>query len=114
MERIIKIDGRDVRLKATASTLVRYRNQYGRDLIKDYSELQKAMAQSVLSGEAIDYAVMLTHTMARQADPSIPADPWEWVDEFEVFDIREIIPETMMLWTDSLGVKVEVAEEKKE
>ena len=35
MDRIIKIDDRDVRVRMSADTLRVYRKEYGRDLMKD-------------------------------------------------------------------------------
>ena len=71
MERIINIGEIPVAFKATASTLTRYRNQYGRDLIEDFAVVQEATQKSTISGEAIDIFVRLAHVMARQADPTV-------------------------------------------
>ena len=113
MERVIRIGTRDVPMKATASTLMRYRNQYGADLIEDFGKIQKGLQEDHITGEVIDMFVGLSHIMARQADPSLPPDPNDWVDEFDVFPIRDILIPVMSLWADSLGVRVEVVDEKK-
>lgn len=113
MERVIQIGDKAVPMKATASTLSRYRAQFGRDLLEDFAKIQKELADNSISGEVIDMFVCLCHTMARQADPEIPASPEDWVDQFEVFPIREVLMPVTQLWADSLGVRVEVAEEKK-
>ena len=112
MERIINIGGTPVPMKATASTLTRYRNQYGRDLIEDFVTVQKAMNDDTISGEAIDIFVRLCHVMARQADRTIEPDPLDWVDRFEVFPIREILIPVVDLWAESMGTRVEEAEKK--
>lgn len=111
MERIINIGGTPVPMKATASTLTRYRNQYGRDLIEDFEKVQKATSGTITS-EAIDIFVRLCHVMARQADPSIEADPLEWSDRFEIFPIREVLIPVVDLWAESMGARVEAAEKK--
>lgn len=111
MERIINIGGTPVPMKATASTLTRYRNQYGRDLIEDFEKVQKATSGTITS-EAIDIFVRLCHVMARQADPSIDADPFDWADRFEVFPIREVLLPVVDLWAESMGARVEAAEKK--
>ena len=110
MERIINIGEIPVAFNATASTLTRYRNQYGRDLIEDFAVVQGATQQSTISGEAIDIFVRLAHVMARQADPTISPDPLEWVDRFETFPIREVLIPIVSLWAESLGTTVEAAE----
>ena len=113
MERIIQIGDKAVPMKATASTLTRYRSQFGRDLIEDFAKIQAGLNNDTITGEVIDMFVGLCHTMARQADPQIPAAAEDWVDQFEVFPIREVLMPVTQLWADSLGVRVEVAEEKK-
>lgn len=113
MERVIRIGTRDVPMKATASTLTRYRNQYGRDLIEDFVKIQKGVQEEHITGEVIDMFVGLSHIMARQADPNIPPDPNDWVDEFDVFPIRDILIPVTSLWAESLGVRVKEADEKK-
>ena len=42
MEKVIKIDGRDVGFKATALTPRLYRHRMGRDIIQDLNKLKKA------------------------------------------------------------------------
>lgn len=111
MERIINIGGTPVPMKATASTLTRYRNQYGRDLIEDFQKVQQATAGAITS-EAIDIFVRLCHVMARQADPTIEPDPFDWADRFDVFPIREILLPVVDLWAESMGGVVEEAEKK--
>lgn len=113
MERIINIGGVPVPMKATASSLIRYRNQYGRDLLKDFEVIQNATAQPTLAAEAIQTFICLCHTLARQADSTIAPDAFDWVDQFETFPIREFYLDVVTLWAESLGQKVEVAEQAK-
>lgn len=112
MERIINIGGTPVPMKATASTLIRYRNQYGRDLLEDFQTIQSATKAPVLAAEAIQLFICLCHTMAKQADPTIVPDAFDWVDQFDIFPIRDFYLDVVSLWAESLGQTVEVAEEK--
>ena len=41
MEKIINVNGIDIKFKATASTTRRYREKFGKDLFKDIATLQK-------------------------------------------------------------------------
>ena len=37
--------------------------------------------------------------MAKHADPeNVPDDPYEWLEQFNVFLIYQILPELMELW----------------
>ena len=113
MERVIRFAEYEIPMKATAATLARYRSAYNRDLLVDFKSLQNAAEKGQITSAVIDIFVRLAHTMARQADPDIEPDPFEWVDRFEVFPIQEILIPIMSLWADSLGVRVEVRDDGK-
>jgi hypothetical protein len=36
--------------------------------------------------------------MAKHADPSLPDTAEEWLDEFSVFSIYQVLPEIISLW----------------
>lgn len=97
MERTIKIGNTDVKLKATASTVRRYRAKFQRDLFDD---MQKFTAGEQ-SGAILESIVDLIYIMAKQADNSIPDDENEWLDSFEVFPINEFAADAVTLWTSS-------------
>lgn len=123
MERIIHIDGKDVPFKATGSTLRLYRFKFGRDLLVDfakmYGEVQEIVkrasgdqtaAVKSLSPDALTTFENVAYIMARQADPTIPSDPDEWLDGFTMFSIYEVLPEIVELWNMS---QMSTAEQKK-
>ena len=113
MEKIVKIDGKEVGFRATALTPRIYRHKIGRDMIQDLNKLQgaynKAMrlpdgatddeikeAQlSVLDLEIFENAA---YVMAKQYDANLPNSPEEWLDGFETFSIYEILPAILELW----------------
>jgi hypothetical protein len=39
--------------------------------------------------------------MAKQADDTVPDDPNEWLDEFSVFSVYNVLPEIVPLWMDT-------------
>lgn len=48
--------------------------------------------------------------MAYHADNSIPQDINEWLDQFEIFSIYEIMPDLLAMWSDN--VQTDVAAKK--
>ena len=48
----------------------------------------------------------VAYVMALHADPSIPGDINEWLDQFEMFSIYEILPEILELWGSNLFTDV--------
>lgn len=114
MDKIIKIDGKDVKFRATARTPRLYRGIIGRDMIQDMNKLSKAYnkAASVkpdateeekmeaqLSATDLEIFENAAYIMARHATPDdIPNNPDDWLDTFNMFSIYEILPQLLELW----------------
>ncbi|MGI6074733.1 MAG: hypothetical protein ACOYEA_08880 [Fermentimonas sp.] len=98
MEKILTIDGRQVKFKSTGAFLLRYKAQFGRDAIQDILRLQSAIDNKgqIKNIDTLDLEVFynLIWTLAKTADPSIPP-PLEWLDEFSEFPLMDILPEVM-------------------
>ena len=113
MEKMVKIDGKEVGFRATALTPRIYRHKIGRDMIQDLNKLQASYNKATqLPAEATDEerkeaqlsALDLeifenaAYVMAKQYDANLPNSPEEWLDEFETFSIYEILPAILELW----------------
>lgn len=48
----------------------------------------------------------VAYIMALHADPTIPKTIEEWLDQFEMFSIYEILPEILELWESNLFTEV--------
>ena len=101
MEKIIKIGDNEIKMKATAGTLMRYRNNFGKDFIKDLQALQKKLNEKLENGaefEALDLEMFeqIAWCMAKTADNNVP-DIEHWLDNFDAFDIMTVLPEIMNL-----------------
>ena len=110
MEKILTIDGRQVKFKSTGAFLLRYKTQFGRDALKDIYKLQGSIDAegNIANIDILDLEVIydLVWTLAKTADPSIPP-PMEWLDTFGEFPLAEIVPEVIDLIYSSLGVTIE-------
>jgi len=110
MEKVLTIDGRQVKFKSTGAFLLRYKAQFGRDALRDFFQLQKAFdAEGEFEDEsAFDSEIVFNFiwTLAKTADPNIPP-PMEWLDTFDEFPLAEILLELTDLIHSSLGVSVE-------
>ena len=99
MEKIVEIGGQKVPFKATAGTTRRYRAKFGRDMMKDMQDLTNEYLKSgTLSIEVLEIFENVAYIMAKQADDSITDDPDEWLDNFEIFSIYQVLPEIQTLW----------------
>lgn len=115
MERTILIDGKEVKMRASALIPRLYRFKFGRDMIADMRQLQKAYQKAAnLPKDATEeekqdaqFSVLdltlfenMAYMMCKHADKSIPDTPEEWLDSIDgVFSIYEVFPVIMELWT---------------
>ncbi len=110
MEKILTIDGRQVKFKSTGAFLLRYKAQFGRDAIQDILRLQSAIdnKDQIKNIDTLDLEVFynLIWTLAKTADPNIPP-PMEWLDEFSEFPLMDIIPEIVDMIFSCLTSTVE-------
>ena len=121
MEKVIDIDGRPVKFRATASVPRLYRIRFGRDIIQDMAQLRRDFinaekSQSIPASATAEEKSELTQQaelsvldltmfeniafiMARHGDPeNTPDDVGKWLDGFETFSIYEVLPEIIELW----------------
>lgn len=110
MEKIINIDGKDVKLKSTGAYLLRYKAQFKRDAVKDLMKLYESFDEE--TEELTDYNALdmemfynMIWTLAKTADSNIPP-PLEWLDTFSVFPLNDILPVAMELITSSIQTSV--------
>jgi hypothetical protein len=103
MTKVIEIDGKKVPVKASAAIPRIYRVRYGRDIFKDLMKLEKAMNENTEEDSTLDLFSLETfeniaYLMAKHADPSLPDTAEDWLDEFSVFSIYQVLPEIIELW----------------
>ena len=98
MTRVIEIDGKQVPFKASAAIPRLYRVKYGRDIFKDLMALEKALNENSEENSGLDVFSLETfeniaYLMAKHADANLPETAEEWLDEFSVFSIYQVLPE---------------------
>lgn len=107
MEKILNIDGRNVKFKSTGAFLLRYKAQFKRDPIQDIFKLVDAVdmdTKEIKDVSALDLEIFynLVWVLAKTADKTIEA-PLEWLDTFSEFPLTEVIPEIMDMITSSIA-----------
>lgn len=109
IEREINIADKKIRMKASADTPRRYRNQFGKDIFQDMNRLNHNIKHGSLDTGNTEVLENLAYVMAKQADPEIPPIE-EWLDQFGVFDIFFAAESIISMWglnaeTASIGKK---------
>ena len=113
MEKIIKVGGKEVKMRASALVPRLYRFKFGRDMISDMSILKKAYNKAANLPDtateeekeaaqlsALDLTIFenTAFIMAKHADANQPDNPDDWLDQFEMFSIYEVLPQILELW----------------
>lgn len=106
MEKVINIDGKQIKFKSNAATPLKYKAQFNKDFFSEILKLENTGKNKKNDSLEIDMEVLynISWILAKTADPSIPT-PIEWLERFEVFPLEEIIPELQELIISSLGTK---------
>ena len=112
MEKTITISGKEVRFRSSATVPRLYRIKFKRDIFKDLSKLEKSYKGKTQEGEELQIEDLeifenVAYIMAYHADHSIPGTIDEWLEQFEMFSIYEVLPEILELWGTNLITDVE-------
>lgn len=104
MDKIIQVDKKEIKFRATARTPRLYRAIIGRDMIADMNRLMKAFDRKKKGEDDLDVVDLqifenVAYIMARHANPdTIEKTPDEWLDTFDMFSIYEVLPHILELW----------------
>ena len=102
-EKTVLISGKEVRFRSSAAIPQLYRIKFKRDIIKDRPKLEKSYKGKTDEGEEMQIEDLeifenVAYIMAYHADHSIPGTIDDWLDEFEMFSIYQVLPEILELW----------------
>lgn len=116
IEKTIAIGGQQVKFRSSATVPRLYRIKFKRDIFKDLAKLEKAYSKKAGSDEDMqidDLEIFenVAYIMAYHADPTIPKTIDEWLDEFEMFSIYQILPEILELWGSNMLTDIESKKE---
>ena len=111
LTKTVTIGDREVTFKSSAAIPRLYRIMFKRDIFKDLTKLEKSYKDrddgtKELEIEDLEIFENVAYIMALHADPTIPKTIDEWLDQFEMFSIYEILPEILELWGSNLFTDV--------
>lgn len=112
----IDIDGNQVPFRASAAIPRIYRMKFRRDIYKDLKSLEASIGDNSEDESGLDMFSLemfenIAYIMARHADPSIPDNPEEWLDNFNTFSIYQVLPQLIQLW--GLNTQTDIDSKKK-
>ena len=111
IQKTVKVGDQEVTFRSSATIPRLYRMKFRRDIFKDLSKLEqsykdKGDGTQELEIEDLEIFENVAYIMAFHADPTIPGTIDEWLDQFEMFSIYEVLPEILELWGSNLFTDV--------
>ena len=111
LQKTVKVGDKDVTFRSSATIPRLYRMKFRRDIFKDLSKLEqsykdKGDGTGEMEIEDLEIFENVAYIMAFHADPTIPGTIDEWLDQFEMFSIYEMLPEILELWGSNLFTDV--------
>ena len=112
LEKTILVSGKEVRFRSSAAVPRLYRIKFKRDILKDLSKLEASYKGKTDDGEELQIEDLeifenVAYIMAFHADPTVPGTIEEWLDEFDMFSIYQVLPEILELWGANLVTDIE-------
>ena len=112
LQKTVSIGGKEVTFRSSATIPRLYRVKFKRDIFKDLSRLESSYKGASAEGgsfqiEDLEIFENVAYIMAYHADHSIPDNIDDWLDQFEMFSIYEILPEILELWGTNLITDVQ-------
>ena len=112
LTKTVTIGEQEVTFKSSAAIPRLYRIKFKRDIFKDLNRLEKSYKDrddgtKELEIEDLEIFENVAYIMAFHADPTIPGTIDEWLEQFEMFSIYEILPEILDLWGTNLITDVQ-------
>ena len=108
LKKEIEICGKKVPFRSSATIPRLYRAKFKRDIFKDLSRLEKSYKGKAEDGdefqiEDLEIFENVAYIMAYHADNNIPPAIEDWLDQFDMFSIYEILK----LWGENMAAEVE-------
>jgi hypothetical protein len=112
LEKTIEISGKPVTFRSSAAIPRIYRLKFKRDIFKDLAKLEKSYRNKAQDSEDLEIDDLeifenVAYIMAYHADPTIPKTIDEWLDQFEMLSIYQVLPEILELWGSNLMTDVQ-------
>ena len=110
MRKTITINGIECNFKSSAAIPRMYRLKFSRDIFVDLNHLKKQVEinkkikeetgeeSSDLPIDSLEMFENIAFLMHKHGDKDQPNDIDEWLEQFETFDIYEVLPKILELW----------------
>lgn len=103
MVKVITIDGKECTFKSSAAIPRIYRMKFRRDLFADMAKLNAELEKTKKEGSPMPITSLeifenIAYVMHKHGDSSQPNNVLDWMDQFNMFDIYQVLPEIIKMW----------------
>lgn len=99
MLKTVTIGGKEVALRSSGATYIKFRNEFKKDLFVELNKINKSAVES--DGELPDFAIETlleaTYVMMKQANKNINVSFEDWLDDFELIDSLQGIDAVLLM-----------------
>ena len=112
IEKTLNISGKEVTFRASATVPRLYRTKFKRDIFKDLTKLEKSYKDREdgtreFEIEDLEIFENLAYIMALHANQAnTPKNIDDWLDQFDMFSIYQVLREILKLWGENLNTDV--------
>ena len=103
MEKIVTIGDKEIKMRSSGATPIKYQTMFHRDLFVDMKPLFAGMkvnadGTSSIPMEAIEVFTRLAYDFACQGDPEMNTSFEDWLEQFEMMDMMTSFTDILDLW----------------
>ena len=111
IRREIEISGKKVPFRSSATIPRLYRAKFKRDIFKDLAKLEKSYKDKTENGDELQIEDLeifenVAIVMATMSITAFRQRIEDWLDQFDMFSIYEVLPQILELWGENLVTDV--------
>lgn len=116
MIKTIKIGNKEVEMKSNALTPILFSNYFKKDMMAEMMNMQKRIdsldPDDIMGGIDAEIFFQVAFIMSGASRKKI--DFYDWLEQFELIDMYEALPEIMEVWMDNTHSIVDITPKKAE
>jgi len=116
IEKTIEVSGKPVAFRSSATIPRLYRAKFKRDIFKDFTRLEQSYKNTSVGDsfaiEDLEIFENVAYVMAFHADSTIPDNINDWLDQFDMFSIYEVLPQIIELWGTNMQTDIDSKKNK--
>jgi len=109
MDRIVEVDGKQLKMTANARIPRIYRNTFGSDMLLDMQRLYDSYKDVLDEGASMPMEMLtifenVAWVLLREGGEEVGDSPDDWLESLDgIFSIYEVLPQILELWSANMA-----------